>query len=143
MIVHLPDGYQTAVGEGGTALSAGQRQRIALARALYGDPFFVVLDEPNSNLDHLGDAALTEAILSARRRGGIVIVIAHRPSALAGVDKVMAIVGGRVQAFGPKEEVLRKMFQPTPVPQRAPGAEPGFAAPGLKIVTDRQSGGAS
>jgi ATP-binding cassette subfamily C protein len=140
MIVHLAEGYQTQVREGGMALSAGQRQRVALARALYGDPFLVVLDEPNSNLDHVGDAALTEAILSVRRRGGVVIVIAHRPSALAGVDKVMALVGGRVQALGPKDEVLRRMLQPAAAAARGPGSDPGHGVPGLKVVAERHSG---
>ena len=148
MIVGLPNGYQTEIGEAGQSLSGGQRQRVALARALYGDPFLVVLDEPNSNLDASGDNALTNAIRSIRARGGIVIVIAHRPSALAGVDKVMAMVNGQVQAFGPKEEVLRKMLQPAAVggaPPSPPNPAGGQAAapaaiPGLKIVTDRPSG---
>jgi ATP-binding cassette subfamily C protein PrsD len=111
LIVRLQDGYDARVGEGGLALSAGQRQRIALARALYRDPFLVVLDEPNSNLDAEGDEALTRAILGARARGAIVIVIAHRPSALLGVDLILAMANGRVQAFGPKEEVLQKVLE--------------------------------
>jgi len=110
LIVRLPDGYETRIGENGTAISAGQRQRIALARALYGDPFLVVLDEPNSNLDAEGDEALTQAILGARKRGAVVIVIAHRPSALLGVELILAIANGRVQTFGPKEEVLQKVL---------------------------------
>jgi len=113
LIVHLPDGYATRIGENGEAISAGQRQRIALARALYGDPFLVVLDEPNSNLDPEGDEALTQAILGARKRGAIVIVIAHRPSALLGVDLLLAIANGHVQTFGPKEEVLQKVLDRT------------------------------
>jgi ATP-binding cassette subfamily C protein len=117
MIVNLPDGYQTKIGEGGVGLSAGQRQRIALARALYGDPFLVVLDEPNSNLDTAGDNALTGAIRSVRARGGIAIVIAHRPSALAAVDKVMAMTRGQVAGFGPKAEILRDVLSR---PQQAP-----------------------
>jgi len=111
LIVRLQDGYDARVGEGGVAVSAGQRQRIALARALYGNPFLVVLDEPNSNLDAEGDEALTRAILGARARGAIVIVIAHRPSALLGVDLILAMANGRVQAFGPKEEVLQKVLE--------------------------------
>jgi ATP-binding cassette, subfamily C, type I secretion system permease/ATPase len=143
VIVRLPEGYQTQVGEAGLLLSAGQRQRIGLARALYGDPFFVVLDEPNSNLDHIGDVALTQAILSVRARSGIVIVIAHRPSALAAVDTVMALVDGRMQAFGPKDEVLRKMMQPVPEPQRGSGDAPGAmqgAAAGLRVVKEQRAG---
>ena len=87
LIVNLPEGYGTVIGDFGANLSAGQRQRIALARALYRDPFLVVLDEPNSNLDNDGEAALTAAILQVRSRGGIIIVIAHRASALSSVDQ--------------------------------------------------------
>jgi ATP-binding cassette subfamily C protein PrsD len=115
LIVNLRGGYETEVGEQGAALSAGQQQRIALARALYGDPFLVVLDEPNSNLDSDGEDALTRAILGVRSRGGIAIVIAHRPSALAGVDLVLVMGQGRQQVFGPKDEVLRK-FQRRDLP---------------------------
>lgn len=115
LIVNLPDGYETEVGEQGTALSAGQAQRIALARALYRDPFLVVLDEPNSNLDAEGDEALAHAILGVRARGGIAVVIAHRPSAIAGVDLVLMLREGRMQAFGPKDEILARVLQrPSP-----------------------------
>ncbi len=123
LILHLPDGYSTQIGESGSSLSAGQRQRVALARALYGDPFLVVLDEPNSNLDAEGDAALTQAILSVRRRGGIAIVVAHRPSALEGVDMALAMVNGGMAAFGEKEEVLRKVLRPNVVPAIKPGPQ--------------------
>lgn len=115
LILSLPNGYETEIGEDGTALSAGQRQRVALARALFGDPFLVVLDEPNSNLDTDGEQALSNAMLGVRQRGGIVVVIAHRPSALAAVDQVLVMAKGLQQALGPKEEVLRKVLRPTPV----------------------------
>ncbi len=115
LIVGLPGGYETAIGEYGVALSAGQQQRIALARALYGNPFLVVLDEPNSNLDSEGEEALTHAIVSVRRRGGIVVVIAHRPSALAAVDMMLALNSGRQLAFGIKEEVVAKVLRPSNV----------------------------
>jgi ATP-binding cassette, subfamily C, bacterial PrsD len=117
LIVNLPDGYETKVGERGSALSAGQAQRIALARALYRDPFLVVLDEPNSNLDAEGDEALTRAILGLRARGAIVVVVAHRPSAIAGVDYILVMAKGRQQQFGPKEEILTRVAQPPAAPR--------------------------
>jgi ATP-binding cassette subfamily C protein len=108
MILRMPDGYKTELGPLGTALSGGQRQRIALARALYGNPFVVVLDEPNANLDAEGEAALAAAILGVRARGGVAIVIAHRPSVLAAVDLIAVIQDGKLSAFGPKEAILGK-----------------------------------
>jgi PrtD family type I secretion system ABC transporter len=129
LIVRLPAGYDTPVGEQGSALSAGQAQRIALARAVYRDPFLVVLDEPNSNLDSEGEEALTRAILGIRERKGIVIVVAHRPSAIAGVDRLLVMNQGRAQAIGPKDEVLAKVLQ-RPLAMPRP----------LKVVPD--SGGA-
>ncbi|MEF9605719.1 ATP-binding cassette domain-containing protein, partial [Paracoccus sp. PXZ] len=114
MIVRLPDGYHTALGPMGLALSGGQRQRIGLARALYGDPFVVVLDEPNSNLDGEGEAALTAAINVVKARGGIAVVIAHRPSALAAVDLVAVIQNGRMTAFGPKEDIISRPVRVEP-----------------------------
>jgi PrtD family type I secretion system ABC transporter len=125
LVLRLPDAYETQIGEGGAALSAGQRQRIALARALYRDPFLVVLDEPNSNLDAEGDQALAQAILAVRARGGIAIVVAHRTSALASVDQLLVLAEGRLQAFGPKDQVLSRLAPARPV-QPVP----------LKIITE-------
>jgi ABC-type protease/lipase transport system fused ATPase/permease subunit len=110
MILRLPNGYESNVGPDGSALSAGQRQRIALARALFRDPFLVVLDEPNSNLDAEGESALSAAIQGVRDRGGILIVIAHRPSALSTVDHVAMIKAGRLGAFGLKDDVLKNVL---------------------------------
>jgi PrtD family type I secretion system ABC transporter len=119
MIIKMRDGYDTQIGEQGTALSAGQAQRVALARALYGDPFLIVLDEPNSNLDTEGDEALTRAVRAARERGAIVVVVAHRPIGIEAVDQLLVLKDGRMQAFGPKEQVLGQVLQrvapPTPI----------------------------
>lgn len=128
MILRLPDGYGTRIGEDGAALSAGQRQRLALARALYGDPFLVILDEPNSNLDAEGEAALTRAIHGVRERGGIVIVVAHRPSAIAAVNLLAVMAEGALQAFGTKEDVLRRTVR-QPVGARHPS--------GLSVVAEQ------
>jgi ATP-binding cassette, subfamily C, type I secretion system permease/ATPase len=125
MIIKMRDGYNTDVGEQGKALSAGQAQRVALARALYGDPFLIVLDEPNSNLDTEGDEALTRAVRAARERGAIVVVVAHRPIGIEAVDQILVLKDGRLQAFGPKEQVLAQVLQP-----RVAGPTP------IKIVSD-------
>jgi ATP-binding cassette subfamily C protein len=119
MIVGMPEGYRTQLGPQGAALSAGQRQRIGLARALYGDPFVVVMDEPNSNLDGEGEAALTRAIEGIRARGGIAIVIAHRPSALVAVDLVAIVQNGKITAFGKKQDILT----PGPHPAAKPASD--------------------
>jgi ATP-binding cassette subfamily C protein len=129
LIVNLPEGYETHIGENGSALSAGQAQRIALARALYRDPFLVVLDEPNSNLDAEGDEALTQAILGVRARGGVVVVVAHRPSAIAGVDYILVMAKGRQQQFGPKEDILNRAVQP------------GLQPRALKVVPEQGGAG--
>jgi len=112
MILRLPQGYETQIGEEGQALSAGQRQRIGLARALYGEPFLVVLDEPNSNLDEDGERALVKAILGVRARGGITVVVSHRPSALTSASHVLVMNGGRVTGFNARDQVIQAVQQP-------------------------------
>jgi PrtD family type I secretion system ABC transporter len=124
MIIKMRDGYDTQIGEQGGALSAGQAQRVALARALYGNPFLIVLDEPNSNLDSEGDEALTRAVRGARERGAIVVVVAHRPVGIEAVDQLLVLKDGRMQAFGPKEQVLGQVLQ------RVPGPAP------IKVVSE-------
>ena len=109
LILHLADGYDTDLGEGGAMLSAGQRQRVALARALYGDPFVLLLDEPDSNLDPDGEAALMQAITDVRRRGGLVVVVTHRKTVLSRVSHLLVLREGKQQAFGPRDEVLKAM----------------------------------
>ncbi len=115
MILDLPDGYATQVGPSGANLSAGQRQRVALARAVFRMPRIVVLDEPNSNLDSEGDAALTAMIARLREAGAAVVVMTHRPSAIAAVDHILVLQGGRQVRYGPKSEVLRRAPEPAPV----------------------------
>lgn len=127
MIVGMPQGYETPVGTDGGQLSAGQRQRIALARALYGEPFLVLLDEPNSNLDGDGEKALDLAVASIRRRGGIAIVIAHRPAALSQVNKILVMQDGRATMFGPRQEILEKIA-PRALTRQPPGPAPEPAA---------------
>lgn len=111
LILRLPDGYNTEIGDNGAGLSTGQRQRIALARALYGDPFLVVLDEPNANLDAEGEVALAQSIRGIRQRGGIAVVIAHRPNVLAELDLILVMANGQAKAFGPSEKVLPHISQ--------------------------------
>jgi ATP-binding cassette, subfamily C, bacterial PrsD len=127
MIVSLLNGYETQVGDGGANLSAGQRQRIALARALFGKPFLVVLDEPNSNLDVDGDRALTEAIAGVKARGGIVLVVAHRNSVMSQIDFLLVVEQGTVRAFGPRDSVLKSLQQQAPRQRLA-------TAPALAVV---------
>ena len=112
MIHQLPEAYDTYVGVGGTVLSGGQRQRLGLARAIYGRPVLVVLDEPNSNLDEQGEAALTRAIERLRADGATVLLITHRPSVLKTVDKVLVLKDGTVSALGQRDEILKQVTRP-------------------------------
>ena len=111
MIIRLPQGYETQIGEGGAVLSGGYRQRIALARAVFGTPNLIVLDEPSSNLDADGDRALAECALELKRRGSTVIIVSHRPSTLANVDKILLLRDGGVEAFGMRNEIVALLNQ--------------------------------
>ena len=126
-ILAFPDGYDTRVGLSGSHLSSGQRQRLGLARALYGRPFLVVLDEPNANLDATGEQSVSQAIAAVRTSGGDHDIHAHRPSAISHVNKLLVIQNGEVRAFGPRDEVLAKttIAQAPRVNSGAVDEEPG------------------
>jgi ATP-binding cassette, subfamily C, type I secretion system permease/ATPase len=136
LILRLPEGYSTRIGEGGMSLSAGQRQRIGLARAVFGDPFLVVLDEPNANLDADGEGALTRAIQTLRRSQCIVIVISHRPSALAALDMAMVLYEGKTIAFGPCAEIFARVRSAAtkPPPAAKAAARPRAAMQDVKVA---------
>ena len=106
MILRFPKGYDTPIGEAGGLLSGGQRQRIGLARAVYGDPVLVVLDEPNANLDDVGEAALVRTVLQLKARGCTVLLITHRPGIVGVADRLLILQNGQVQADGPREAVV-------------------------------------
>lgn len=118
MVLQLPQGYDTPIGDGASSLSGGQRQRIGLARALFGEPRVVVLDEPNSNLDSEGESALVEAIKRLKARGATVVFVTHKPSLLNQADKVLVLDGGSVLAFGARDVVLARMQTPAAVMER-------------------------
>ena len=131
-ILALPQGYDSPVGPEGARLSGGQRQRVGLARALYGNPVFVVLDEPNSSLDEEGDAALARAIKEAKARGTTFVIMTHRTSVLGVADKMLVLHDGAQQAFGPRDEVLaalQKAQQPPKAPAAPAARGPVLAAP--------------
>jgi ATP-binding cassette subfamily C protein/ATP-binding cassette subfamily C protein EexD len=128
MILRLPQGYDTEIGDGGQHLSGGQRQLIGLARAMFGNPRLVVLDEPNSNLDGDAEQALIAGLAELKRRGTTVILVSHRPTLVQGVDKVLLIRDGAAEAFGPRAEVLKRLAPGQPRPTEVPA--PRAAAQG-------------
>jgi PrtD family type I secretion system ABC transporter len=131
LILHLPHGYHTRIGEGGAQLSAGQRQRVGLARAVFGGPKLVVLDEPDSALDLDGEAALERAIVELKRAGTTVVVVTHRPRLLGVVDKILVLRAGALEAFGPALDIAQRLLpQALITPPRAPAKpQPAAAAP--------------
>ncbi|QRM35976.1 type I secretion system permease/ATPase [Microvirga sp. VF16] len=128
MIQQLPEGYKTQIGDAGARLSGGQRQRIGLARAIYGNPRLIILDEPNANLDQAGESALAAAVSELKEQGAALIIVGHRPSTLAQATKVLLLRDGKVELFGPRDEVLQRMRgastggKSTPVPMHKPAA---------------------
>ena len=123
LIQGLPDGYDTRIGTGGHGLSGGQRQRIALARALYGQPSLVVLDEPNASLDQAGETALMQAVAELKRAGTTVVIVTHKLALLAEADQVLVLNDGRIQAFGPAEQILAQVTGARPAPLPATGTD--------------------
>ena len=140
IILRLPQGYSTRIGQGGMSLSAGQRQRIGLARAVFGDPFLVVLDEPNANLDAEGENALSRAILMLRQSNSIVIVISHRPNAIAALNMAMVLYQGKAIAFGPCEEIFARVRGAATA--AAPAAQPPTMQNGKPARRTALAGGA-
>jgi ATP-binding cassette subfamily C exporter for protease/lipase len=133
MILHLADGYDTLLGDAGAGLSGGQKQRLGLARAMYGDPSLIVLDEPNSNLDDIGEMALVHAVRDLRQRGKTIVLITHRTTLIGVTTKLLLLREGSTQMFGPTEQVMAALQQAARKTQQeraaahAPAAAPTFA----------------
>ena len=134
LILRLPDGYETEIGESGMALSGGQRQRIALARALYGRPRLVVLDEPNASLDGQGEQALARALAAIKEAGAAVVVIGHRLSTVAEVDRILVLRGGAIELLGPRQAVLERLAGANVASLPAREAGHGAAAPAPQLA---------
>jgi ATP-binding cassette subfamily C protein EexD len=143
MVLGLPNGYDSVIGATGGMLSGGQRQRIGLARALYGKPVLVVLDEPNSNLDQQGELALSQALEELKIKGTTVIVITHRPSVLAKVDKLLVMKDGRAEMYGPREAVLPKLIAAPVAGQSQGAASVHRSAPPESVLPGHLQGSAS
>jgi len=131
VMLRLPNGYDTEIGEAGTNLSGGERQRVALARAVFGGPRLVVLDEPDASLDQTGNDALLALVEALKARGTTVVLIAHRPSMMRHVDKILVLRHGQVELYGPRDQVLARVVGPAP--------HPGAAAAGVDITTGMQT----
>ena len=111
MILNMPEGYDTQLGDGGAGLSGGQKQRLGLARAMYDDPSLIVLDEPNSNLDEIGEKALLTALIDLRNRGKTIVLITHRTSVISVTNKLLLLHDGIAKMFGPTDQVLAKLTE--------------------------------